>query len=78
MVSYKNLIRAIENAGIATSYIIQYYSVGSLNPGEIIQFLQAQVISEEYLDQASNFSPEVEKALKAIKETEYAKLIQKR
>ena len=78
MVSYKNLIRAIENAGIATSYVIQYYSVGSLNPGEIIQFLQAQVISSEYLDQASNFSPEVERKLKAIKQTEYYQLIQQR
>ena len=78
MVSYKDLIRAIENAGIATSYVIQYYSVGSLNPSEMIQFLQAQVIAAEYLEQASNFSPEIEKTLKTIKQTNYSELIQKR
>ena len=78
LVSYKNLIRAIENVGIATSYVVQYYSIGKLNPDEIIQFLQAQVVAAEYLDQASNFSPKIRKALNDLKEQSYYSFVHKR
>ena len=78
MVAFKNLIRAIENVGIATSYVVQYYSIGSLNTGELIQFLQARVIASEYLEQASNFSPKIKKTLKNIKNANYTELVAKR
>ena len=78
MISFKNLIRAIENVGIATSYVVQYYSIGSLNTGELIQFLQARVIASEYLEQASNFSPKIKKKMTNIRNSKYYKLVSKR
>ena len=78
MISFKNLIRAIENVGIATSYVVQYYSVGSLNTEELIQFLQAQAIASEYLEQASNFSPKIKKEVKRIQETDSYKKVAQR
>ena len=78
LISFKNLIRAIENVGIATSYVVQYYSVGSLNTEELIQFLQAQAIASEYLEQASNFSPKIKKEVKRIQETDAYKKVAQR
>ena len=78
MISFKNLIRAIENVGIATSYVVQYYSVGSLNTEELIQFLQAQAIAGEYLEQASNFSPRIKKEIQRIQNTDAYKKVAQR
>ena len=75
LILYKDLIRAIENVGIATSYVVQYYTVGSLTTEELIQFLQARVIADEYLEQASNFSPKVKLALKTIEKADYYKRV---
>ena len=72
------MIRAIENAGIATSYVVQYYSIGSLNTDELIQFLQARVIAREYLEQASNFSPVLAQKLKLIKKSKYYDVVSER
>ena len=78
MISFKNLIRAIENVGVATSYVVQYYSIGSLNAEELIQFLQARAIATEYLEQASNFSPKIRKALKKVQSSNYSEVVSKR
>ena len=78
MLSFKNLIRAIENVGIAASYVVQYYSIGSLNSDELIQFLQAQAIANEYLEQAANFSPKIRKEVARIQKTTYYKLVAQR
>ena len=78
MVSFKNLIRGIEYVGIATTYAVRYYSEGKLNSDETIQFLQAQAIAYEYLDQASNFSPRVKKRLINLYKSEYYKRISSR
>ena len=78
LISFKNLIRAIENVGIATSYVVQYYSVGNLNTEELIQFLQAQAIAVEYLEQASNFSPKIKKEVKRIQSTDSYKKVAQR
>ena len=78
LISFKNLIRAIENVGIATSYVVQYNSVGSLKTDELIQFLQARAIANEYLEQASNFSPRIKKQVKRIQDTSYYKIVERR
>ena len=72
------MIRAIENVGIATSYVVQYYTIGNLNTDELIQFLQAQAIANEYLEQASNFSPKIRKEVGRIQNTEYYRLVTQR
>ena len=43
LVAYKNLVRAIENSGIAAAYTLRYFSTGRLNQEEVLAFLQAQV-----------------------------------
>ena len=78
LISFKNLIRAIENVGIATSYVVQYNSVGSLKTDELIQFLQARAIANEYLEQASNFSPRIKKQVQRIQDTSYYKIVERR
>ncbi len=78
MLSFKNLVSAIEDVGIAPTYVVQYYSIGSLNPEELIQFLQARAIATEYLEQASNFSPKIKKALEKIRTAKFYEVVTKR
>ena len=66
LVAYKNLIRAIENLGIASSYVVRYYAESKLTAEEVIRFLQVQVLSSEYINQASNFSPKVKRRIRTV------------
>ena len=56
----------MENIGIANAYVVRYYAIGLLTQREVIKFLQVQVLSTEYLNQASNFSPKVKQRLKDL------------
>ena len=78
MVSFKNLIRAVENCGIATSYVVLHWSSGKLTSEEFIQFLQSKVVALEYIEQASNFSPEAKKWLAELSKNKYSKRVHQR
>ena len=77
VVVYKNILRAIDNIGINAAYVIKYYLKGALPDDEMIQYLKSQVLSQEYLTQASNFSPFVRGKVMAIKtDVNYKKLFE--
>ena len=66
---YKNLLRAIENLGIAVVYgirylspisvewfnFVRYYGQGNITEDNYIQFIKHDTLSSEYLNQSKNF-----------------------
>jgi len=75
IIVYKNVLRATDNIGVNAAWVIKFYLKGKLSNDEMVQYLRSQVSSLEYLRQASNFSPDVRRRLKAIRATSnYAKL----
>ena len=69
IIVYINLLRAIDNIGVNAAWVIKFYLKGKLSNDEMIQYLRSQVSSLEYLNQASNFSPDVRQKLQAIRAT---------
>ena len=55
LIGYKNLLRAIENLGIAVVYGIRYYGQGNLTEDNYVQFIKHDTLSSEYLNQSKNF-----------------------
>ena len=51
----QNLLRAIENLGIAVVYGIRYYGQGNITEDNYVQFIKHDTISSEYLNQSRNF-----------------------
>lgn len=66
VIVYKNILRAIDNIGINAAIVLKYYIQGNLNNEEMVQYLKSQVQSQEYLTQASNFSPDIRLKIKDI------------
>ena len=59
----------IDNIGVNAAWVIKFYLKGKLSNDEMVQYLRSQVSSLEYLNQASNFSPDVRQKLQAIRNT---------
>ena len=72
---YKNILRAIDNIGINSAYVSKYYLRGKLDANEMVDYLKSQILSLEYLNQASNFNVEVRRMIQLIQEgSNYKKL----
>ena len=69
IIVYINLLRGIDNIGVNAAWVIKFYLKGKLSNDEMVQYLRSQVSSLEYLNQASNFSPDVRQKLQAIRTT---------
>jgi len=67
LIAYKNLLRSIENIGIAVVYGIRYYAQGNVSQDQYIQFIRHDTLGFEYLDQSKNFAPQVRKDYEKIK-----------
>merc|ERR1719370_42069 len=59
LIAYKNLLRAIENIGIAVVYGIRYYGTGRITHENYVQFIRHDALGFEYIDQSKNFAPQV-------------------
>ena len=59
LIAYKNLLRAIENIGIAVVYGIRYYGTGRITHDNYVQFIRHDALGFEYIDQSKNFVPQV-------------------
>ena len=57
MIAYTNLLRCIENLGIAGAYGIRYYGQGKITHDNYIQFIRHFTLGDEYLDQSRNYVP---------------------
>ena len=64
IIGYKNLLRAIENLGIAVVYGIRYYGQGNITEDNYVQFIKHDTISSEYLNQSRNFVTYVREELR--------------
>ena len=74
---YKNVLRAIDNIGINSAYVSKYYLKGKLTDDEMVDYLKSQILSLEYLNQASNFNIEVRRMIQLIQEgSNYKKLFE--
>lgn len=77
VVVYKNILRAIDNIGINSLYVIKYVVKGSLENDEMIEYLKTQIQALEYMSQASNFDLNIRKTWKAIRNGQvYKKLFE--
>ena len=61
LIAYKNLLRAIENIGIAVVYGIRYYGTGRITHDNYVQFIRHDALGFEYIDQSKNFVPQVDR-----------------
>ena len=59
MIAYTNLLRCIENLGIAGAYGIRYYGQGEITDDNYIQFIRHFKLGDEYLRQAKNYVPQI-------------------
>ena len=69
IIVYIYLLRGIDNIGVNAAWVIKFYLKGKLSNDEINEYLRSQVSSLEYLNQASNFSPDIRQKLQAIRTT---------
>jgi len=76
LIAYKNLLRSIENIGIAVVYGIRYYAQGNISQDQYIQFIRHDTLGFEYLDQSKNFAPQVGKDYERIKKETNFSLIE--
>ena len=67
LIGYKNLLRAIENLGIAVVYGIRYYGQGNITEDNYVQFIKHDTISSEYLNQSRKFVVHVREEFERVK-----------
>ena len=61
MIAYNNLLRCVENLGIAGAYGIRYYGTGKITDDNYIRFIRHFRLGDEYLRQAKNYVPQIRK-----------------
>lgn len=57
LLSFKNLLRSIENMGIALTYGISYYGRGKLTPDNYIKYIRHETLSADLLVASLNYVP---------------------
>ena len=61
MIAYTNLLRCIENLGIAGAYGIRYYGQGKITHDNYVQLIRHFTLVDEYLEQSKNYVPQIGK-----------------
>ena len=69
MITYKNLMRAIEALGVEMSYGIIYIGNGKLNVEDFARYVENHYIFEEYVYQSISFLHEMRQLLGNLKES---------
>ena len=59
MIAYTNLLRCIENLGIAGAYGIRYYGQGQITHDNYVQLIRHFTLVDEYLAQSKNYVPQI-------------------
>ena len=65
MIAYTNLLRCIENLGIAGAYGIRYYGQGKITHDNYVQLIRHFTLVDEYLEQSKNYVPQIGKGILA-------------
>ena len=63
MIAYTNLLRCIENLGIAGAYGIRYYGQGKITHDNYVQMIRHFTLVDEYLEQSKNYVPQIGKGI---------------
>ena len=70
LISFKNLLRAIENIGIVSVYGIEYLTTGNLTKENFIKYVEHDTLIWEYLNSSVHLAPYLEEKLQKIYNTE--------
>lgn len=68
LISFKNLLRAIENIGIVSVYGIKYLTVGNVTQDNFIKYVEHDTLIWEYLNSSIHLAPYLEEKLQKIYE----------
>ena len=70
MISFKNLLRAIENIGILSVYGIKYLETGKVTQDNFIKYVEYDTLIWEYLNSSVHLTPYLGEKLQKIYSTE--------
>ena len=69
LISFKNLLRAIENIGIVSVYGIKYLTTGKVTQENFIKYVEHDTLIWEYLNSSVHLAPYLEDKLQNIYST---------
>ena len=69
MISFKNLLRAIENIGIVSVYGIKYLTTGQVTQENFVKYVEYDTLIWEYLNSSVHLAPYLEEKLHAVYST---------
>jgi len=61
LISFKNLLRSIENIGISTVYGINYFARGELHNASYIHYVRHEALGNDLLNSSLNYVPSLRK-----------------
>ena len=70
LISFKNLLRAIENIGIVSVYGIKYLTMGNVTQENFIKYVEHDTLIWEYLNSSIHLAPYLQEKLQKIYEME--------
>ena len=78
LISFKNLLRAIENIGIVSVYGIKYLTTGKVTQDNFIKYVEHDTLIWEYLNSSIHLAPYLEEKLQNIYSTKAYKFYRER
>ena len=78
LISFKNLLRAIENIGIVSVYGIKYLTTGNVTQENFIKYVEHDTLIWEYLNSSIHLAPYLEEKLQKIYKQEAYQFYRKR
>ena len=69
LISYKNMLRSIENIGVEMSLGLRFYARNELTQVNFAKFIEHQKLSIEYMKQAETFVSDLREELDTIRNT---------
>ena len=78
LISFKNLLRAIENIGIVSVYGIKYLTVGNVTQDNFIKYVEHDTLIWEYLNSSIHLAPYLAEKLQKIYEQDAYKFYRER
>lgn len=69
LISYKNMLRSIENIGVEMSLGLRFYARNELSQANFAKFIEHQKLSIEYMKQAETFVGDLREELDTIRNT---------
>ena len=78
LISFKNLLRAIENIGIVSVYGIKYLTTGKVTQENFIKYVEHDTLIWEYLNSSIHLAPYLQEKLQMVYSTPAYKFYRER